>query len=55
MVAYAFVIIWLASNIWGLYLAKKKHIKVTLLIKVIGLVFGPFAIPFILLAKPKSD
>lgn len=52
-VAYAFVIIWLASNLWSLYLAKKKHIEVTLILKLIGGILGPFVIPFLFWAKPR--
>jgi|GEM_PF-2310937 hypothetical protein len=55
MAAYAFVIIWLVSNIWSLYLAKKKHIEVTWFLKLIGVIFGPFVIPFIFWTKPKSS
>lgn len=55
MVAYALVIIWLASNLWSLHLAKKKHIEVTWFLKLIGGIFGPFVIPFLFWAKPRSN
>lgn len=52
---YALAIIWLLSNVLGLYLAKQRGYRPGKLACIFGALIGPFSIPFIYLVKPYRE
>jgi hypothetical protein len=54
MTPYFPVLIWLLSAAICYYIAKTRHIKPTLIWRLVVVLLGPFAIPLISLAKPAS-
>lgn len=53
MAAYAIVAIWLISNIVCLYLVKKRNVELGLVLRIVGVLLGPLAIPLVYILKPK--
>jgi len=52
---YLFVVVWLLSNIICIYLTKKWHVHPGIIIRFIGALLGPFAIPIVFALKPKHS
>jgi hypothetical protein len=52
MTAYIPALIWLLSAVVCLRIAKRRHVKTTAIRAMLVSLLGPFAIPFVLLAKP---
>jgi hypothetical protein len=48
-------IVWTASNLYCFYLCKKHWLRFNFLVSFIGLIVGPFAIPFILAKARKPS
>jgi hypothetical protein len=46
-IAIIFTIVWIVSNLCCLYFAKKRNIKFGFLVTFLGILLGPFAIPFV--------
>ena len=38
-------IIWIASNFLCVYILRKRNLKVGVLLRILGAILGPFAIP----------
>jgi len=54
MSAYIPALIWLLSAVICIYIAKTRHVKTTLMRKLIVVLLGPFAIPLVFFAKPEK-
>ena len=54
MSAYIPALIWLLSAVFCIYIAKTRHVKTTLMRKLIVVLLGPFAIPLVFFAKPEK-
>jgi hypothetical protein len=54
MTTYLPALIWMLSAFFCLYNAKRRHLKQTALRSMAVAVAGPFAIPFVLAAKPRQ-
>lgn len=54
MGAYIPALIWLLSAIICIYIAKTRHVKTTLIRKLIVIILGPFAIPLVFFANPEK-
>ena len=49
--AYLPVAIWIVSALICIYIARKRHVKRSLLRNFVVVLLGPFAIPLVFLAK----
>jgi hypothetical protein len=54
MTAYIPALIWLLSAVVCLRIAKRRHVKTTAIRAMLGSLIGPFAIPWVLAAKPEK-
>ena len=54
MFAYILVAIWLFSHIVCLYLVKQRNLRPGIVLKVIGVILGPLAIPLVYILKGKA-
>jgi hypothetical protein len=54
MTTYLPALIWMLSSFVCLYIAKRRHLKQTALKSMAVAVAGPFAVPFVLAAKPRQ-
>jgi hypothetical protein len=48
---YIPAIVWLISAVVCLYIARARHVRPTLVWKLVVVILGPFAIPLIFLAR----
>lgn len=54
MTAYVPALIWALSGVVCLCIAKRRHVKSTSIRAMAVTLAGPFAIPFVLYAKPEK-
>ena len=54
MTAYVPALIWLISAVVCVWIAKRRHVKKTALRATVVALIGPFAIPWVLVAKPEK-
>ncbi len=46
-IAVILTIVWIVSNFFCFYIARKRNIKLGFLVDFIGVMLGPFAIPLV--------
>ena len=54
MTAYIPALIWLVSAVVCMYIAKRRHVRLTAIRAMLVTLIGPFAIPLALIAKPEK-
>jgi hypothetical protein len=54
MTTYLPALIWLMSAVVCIFIAKRRHVKPTAAWAILVTLIGPFAIPFVLAAKPEK-
>ena len=54
MTTYIFALIWVLSSVACLVIAKRRQVKQTSLRSMLAALAGPFAIPWVLAAKPEK-
>ncbi len=53
MAAYLIVATWLVSNIVCLYLVKRRNVEPGVVLRIVGALLGPLAIPLVYTLKTK--
>jgi hypothetical protein len=51
MSAYIPVVVWVISGVVCIYIAKRRHVKLSLFWDFVVVLLGPFAVPLMFLAK----